>query len=457
MSESKDYSVASLLGASFDCECGRHHSTHFANFIMSSGAIETTADTVKKLGFKKPFVVSDTNTERVAGARVKEILDAAGIPWSAIVLKKPAESDLPADERAFGSVLMAFDKSCDIVISVGSGTINDIGRHFSFVRNMPFMLVATAPSMDGLTSASAPLIQNNMKITFDSQAPLALICDLDIMGAAPDRMLSAGVGDILGKYNALADWQLSRIINGEYYCPTIAGIMNTAVDKTLSAADRILERAPEDVATVTEGLVLSGMAMDFSGNSRPASGAEHHLSHFFEMMFLFDGKPAVLHGTKVGIGTVLALRMYRELAIMPKPDFAAIKAAIPSRPSFEEWESKIREVYRDGADTVIALEKKGGKNEPEALAERLDIIEAHWDEIVSLAKSLPSEEDIIAALKRMNAPWLAQQVGVSREYVYNAVKYAKELRNRYTIMQLMWDIGRLDDMADLLVKEYCVE
>lgn len=457
MSNNKDYSVASLLGASFDCECGRHHSTHFANFVMSPGAINSVADTVKKLDYSKPFVVSDTNTELVAGAKVKEILDAAGVPWSAVVLKKPADSDLPADERAFGSLMMAFDKSCDIIISVGSGTINDIGRHFSFIKNMPFMLVATAPSMDGLTSSSAPLIQNKMKITFDSQAPLALICDLNILCAAPDRMLSAGVGDILGKYNALADWQLSRIINDEYYCPTIAGIMNAAVDKTLSAADRILDRTQKDVATVTEGLVLSGMAMDFSGNSRPASGAEHHLSHFFEMMFLFDGRPAVLHGTKVGIGTVLALRMYRELANMPKPDFAAIKAAIPYRPSFEEWESQIREVYRDGADTVVALEKKGGKNEPGALEKRLDVIEANWDGIIGLAKSMPSEEEIVAALKRMNAPWLPGQVGVSNKYIYNAVKYAKELRNRYTIMQLLWDIGRLDDMAGLLVKEYGVE
>ena len=457
MSETVNYDVNSLLGASFDCECGRHHSTHFANFLMYPGAVDAVADTVKKLGFAKPFVVSDTNTERVAGARVKNIFDGAGIPWSAIVLKKPENSDLPADERAFGSVLMAFDKSCDIVISVGSGTINDIGRHFSFVRNMPFMLVATAPSMDGLTSASAPLIQNNMKITFDSQAPLALICDLDILCQAPDRMLSAGVGDILGKYNALADWQLSRIINDEYFCPTIAGIMNTAVDKTLSAADRILQRDPADVATVTEGLVLSGMAMDFSGNSRPASGAEHHLSHFFEMMFLFDGRPAVLHGTKVGIGTVLALRMYRAIAEMEKPDFAAIKAGIAGRPSFENWEQNVRRVYRDGAETVVALEKKSGKNDPEQLAHRLDIIESKWDEIVALARSLPSETEIISALQRMNAPWLASQVGVSREYVHNAVRFAKELRNRYTVMQLLWDLGMLDDMADLLVKEYCVE
>ena len=199
---------------------------------------------------------------------------------------------------------MAFPKDCDLVISVGAGTINDLGRYASYITGRDFILVLTAPSMDGAVSGVAPLIQNHLKITFPAHAPVALVGDLDILSKAPMKMLSAGVGDILGKYNCLTDWRLSALVNGEYHCATIEGIMRSAIDKTMQAARKLTERSEDDIRTLTEGLVLSGIAMDFAGNSRPASGAEHHISHFFEMQFLFDGIPAILHGTKVGVATI---------------------------------------------------------------------------------------------------------------------------------------------------------
>ncbi len=451
----KEYKIEELLGATFVCACGRTHSTKFSNYVNASGAIHRIPDMLKELGYSHPYVISDTHTEAAAGAKIKKILTEAGIEYTDVVLQSPEVGDLPADENAIGSVILHYEPVCDIILSVGTGTINDTGRYFSFCIGKPFMLAATAPSMDGLVSGVAPLIRNHMKITFPAHAPLALCCDLDVMKEAPLRMLSAGAADILGKYNCLSDWKLSHIISGEYYCETLDAIMSGAIDKTMSCMASLNGRKPEDVSTLCDALTLSGIAMDFCGNSRPASGAEHHLSHYFEMQFLFDGIPAVLHGTKVGIGTVMTLRLYNELAKMERPDFAKLIAEIPNRPSFEAWEKEIRRAYRGAADSVIALEKKAGKNDPEKLKERLQSIEQHWDEIVELAAKVPQSDMVRDGLLAMDAPTRPADVGIKNEDVRDGIRYAKELRDRYTILQLLWDIDKMDDAVDLLMKEFC--
>ena len=450
-------SIEPYLNSSFACSCGRTHKSLFAHYIFEPGAIKKLPALITSLGYTKPYLISDMHTHKIAGHQAEEVLKEADIPFASHVLKSPDKGDLAADEHALGSIAMANDKEADIIVSIGTGTINDLGRYFSYITGRPFLLIATAPSMDGLVSGVAPLICHNMKVTFPAQEPLALICDPEIMAAAPLKMLAAGAADILGKYNCLLDWKLSNIVNDEYYCDTIAGIMRTAVDQTMESTNGLASHDSRAVSILTEALVLSGIAMDFSGNSRPASGAEHHQSHYWEMQFLFDGVPAVLHGTKVGIGTVLMLELYNKLAEMDKPDFARIRENIPCRPAMEDWEKEIRRCYRDGAEGVIALEKKAKKNDPEGLLKRLQVIEERWDEIHSLAKSAPQASEIYRVLEKMEAAKVPADVGISRAYVSDSIRYGKELRDRYTILQLMWDIGELDKAAEELVEKYCDE
>jgi len=450
-------SIEQYLNCSFECECGRTHKSLFAHYIFEPGAIKKLPSLLEQLGYIKPYLISDTHTHEIAGKQAEDILKEAGIPFASHVLKSPESGDLAADEHALGSIAMANDKDADIIISIGAGTINDLGRYFSYITGRPFILIATAPSMDGLVSGVAPLIFHNMKITFPAQEPLALICDAEIMAAAPLKMLAAGAADILGKYNCLLDWKLSHIINDEYYCETIADIMRTAVDRTMESTKGLAAHDSEAVSTLTQALVLSGIAMDFSGNSRPASGAEHHQSHYWEMQFLFDGIPAVLHGTKVGIGTVLMLELYNALAGMEKPDFARIREEIPCRPSMEEWDEEMHRYYREGAEGIIDLEKKSKKNDPEGLIKRLASIEERWDEIQALAKTAPKASEIYHVLEEMDAAKIPADVNIPREYVYYSIHYGKELRDRYTILQLMWDIGTLDAAAKKLVEKYCAK
>lgn len=453
----KNQLIEPYLNCSFPCGCGRTHKSLFAHYLFEPGAVEKLPALLKELGYTKPYLISDTHTYKIAGIRTEEVLRGAGIPFASHVLKSPENGDLAADEYALGSIAMANDPKADIVISIGAGTMNDLGRYFSYITGRPFLLVATAPSMDGLVSGVAPLIFHNTKITFPAQEPLALICDSEIMAAAPLRMLAAGAADILGKYNCLLDWKLSHIINGEYYCDTIANIMRTAVDQTMESIPGLSAHDSKAVSVLTGALVLSGIAMDFSGSSRPASGAEHHQSHYWEMQFLFDGIPAVLHGTKVGIGTVLMLELYNELAKMEKPNFSQIRESIGSRLSQEDWEKEMQRCYRDGAEGIIELEKKAKKNDPEGLLKRLEVIEKNWDDIRDLAGTAPAASEIYHVLEELKAAKIPADVGIPGEYVYDSIRYGKELRDRYTILQLMWDIGKLEEAAEKLVTKYCGE
>ena len=449
--------IEQYLNCTFQCDCGRTHKSLFAHFIFETGAIGRLPELLAELGYARPYLICDTHTYEIAGKKAEEVLGKAEIPFVSHVLQSPENSDLAADEHALGGIAMGNDKEADIIISVGTGTINDLGRYFSYITGRPFLLIATAPSMDGLVSGVAPLIFHNMKITFPAQEPLALICDPEIMAGSQLMMLSEGAADILGKYNCILDWKLSHIVNGEYYCDTIAGIMRTAVDQTMESAKGLASHDREAVRVLTQALVLSGIAMDFSGNSRPASGAEHHQSHYWEMQFLFDGRPAVLHGTKVGIGTVLMLELYNMLAEMEKPDFVRLRKEISNRPSMEEWEREIRRCYRDGAEGIIALEKKAGKNEAEGLLKRLSVMEEKWDEISALAKTAPKASEISHVLELMGAAKVPADVGIPQGYVYDSIRYGKELRDRYTILQFIWDLGKLDEAAEKLVEKYCKE
>lgn len=449
--------IKPYLNRSFECKCGRTHKSLFAHYIFEPNAIEKLPALLTQLGYNKPYLISDTHTYAIAGSLAEQVLQRADIHFTSHILKSPEIGDLAADEHALGSIAMANDKDADIIISIGTGTINDLGRYFSYITSRPFMLIATAPSMDGLVSGVAPLIFHNMKITFPAQEPLALICDPKIMSSAPLKMLAAGAADILGKYNCLLDWKLSHIVNDEYYCDTIADIMRTAVDQTMKSIKGLGTHDANAVSVLAEAMVLSGIAMDFSGNSRPASGAEHHQSHYWEMQFLFDGIPAVLHGTKVGIGTVLMLELYNTLAEMEKPDFARIREEISHRLSTKDWEKEMYRCYRDGAEEIIELEKKSKKNDPEGLLKRLAVIEEKWDEIRSLAQTAPKASEIYHVLEQMGAAKVPADVGIKRQYVYDSIRYGKELRDRYTILQLMWDIDKLEENAEKLVDKYCNE
>ena len=439
--------LASYLNNPIECSCGRSHLAGIEVVEISEGALNKVAPYVKERAYKKPFVIADCNTYEIAGKEILKKLVEEGLEVSSYVFADP---HLSPDECALGTLLMNYDPSCDVILAVGSGTINDLARFFSFQLDMPYFIVATAPSMDGYASSVAPLLKNNLKTTFECHVPKAIIADLDILAAAPREMIAAGFGDVLGKYTCLADWQLSAIINDEYYCAEVASLTRHSLEKTIGLSSGIARGEKKAIGELMETLVLSGIAISFVGNSRPASGSEHHLAHFWEMQLLWGGREHVLHGTSVGMGTALVLQMYEMLlqADLDPTTFQTIGA-----PALDGWRSEIERVFLDGAAEVLALEEVAGKNDPEKHQARLASISENWDTIREVLASVPTPARARELLEEVHAPFAAAQVGIEPRLVHEALVYAKEIRARYTILQLLWDLNLLQDFADRIVPD----
>jgi len=201
----------------------------------------------------------------------------------------------------------------EFLIAIGSGTINDLTRFVSFKTGMPYSIIAIAPSMDGYTSSVSPLIVNGFKRTYNAVYPQFVVGDLDVLSKTPYDMITSGFGDIIGKYTSLADWMISSVINGEKFSNDIANIVRKSIDRCVQNVEQIKKRDKLAVKDVMDALVLSGIAMLKVGNSRPASGAEHHIAYYIEIKDLMAGKRPPFHGTSVGVAETIVTDIYHKV------------------------------------------------------------------------------------------------------------------------------------------------
>lgn len=316
-----DRPISQWAGMEYSCACGKSHKVDIQAIRVGSGVIQELPGILRDLGASHIFLVADNYTYEAAGRQVEQLLDQAGLSYHKRVFQ--TETPLVPNEYALGSVLAAMTSQDDMLLAVGSGTLNDVTKYVSARTGVPYVIAATAPSMDGYASTVAPTILDGFKTTLPAVYPAAIVADVDILKDAPMPMLTAGFGDIIGKFTSLADWRLSHQLNGEYYCPEVAGVIEAAVETCAANAQALAQREPQAIQAVTEALILSGLAMGMVGVSRPASGAEHQMAHYWEMDALRRGEEHPLHGNAVGVGTVLAASLY-EMAVEYLPQgFAA--------------------------------------------------------------------------------------------------------------------------------------
>ncbi len=327
-----------------DCTCvQKHHSIPTEVIEVSDHAIEKVAEILKD--YRRIFMVADENTYRVAGRRVEEILKASGQLSHTLILPSPA---LPNAENV-GKVLMeagrdrdvydinAWSMNPDYILAVGSGSINDTCRMVSYRLGIPYGVAGTAPSMDGYASVVAPLLNGRKKIVYNCSIARHIIIDLSVNCQAPYPLLLSGVGDMIGKYVAILDWEISRDRNGEYYCEQIADMVLKATSQCIDASGKLESRDPEAIRSTSEGLILSGECIAFCGSSRPASGTEHMIGQTWEVMDVEEGKVPNLHGIEVGEGTFTAIEIFRKL--YAETDDAHLKALIEKYlPAFDRIE-----------------------------------------------------------------------------------------------------------------------
>lgn len=333
---------------------------------------------------------------------------------------------LHANEKATGEVLAQLRPDIEVLIAVGSGTIHDTTRYCATQRKIPFVACPTAASVDGFCSTVCAMTWGGFKKTLIGEAPVLVLADIDVIKEAPPALALSGVGDILGKYTALADWKIAHALTGEHLCPMIEQLTREAVVAVHGCCRELGGKDPQSFERLTYGLLLSGLAMQLMGNSRPASGAEHHISHLIEMEPEPLGlRSPGLHGEKVGVGTAIVSGVYHGLA-----EVEDIRPLLKEYPPITG--ELIREVFGERLYDSIA-----GENREDCMAgvtpER---VAECWGEIRKIIREVPTAEELRGLYREIGAKATLEDLEVPAEKLPELLAYSPLVRNRLTLMRL---------------------
>ena len=353
--------------------------------VIGEGVIESVADV-----FERSFedgaavVVADENTWVVAGEAVHGKLEGSrrGVREPFIF---PGQPPLHAAYENIEALTGALRGHRAIPVAVGAGTINDTVKRASHECDRPYMNVATAASMDGYTSFGASITKDGFKRTMECPAPRALVADLDVLLRAPARMTSSGYADLLAKITAGADWILADALDIEPIEPKAWSLVQEPLRDATERPAELRAGDPRAMEALIEGLVMSGLAMQATSTSRPASGAEHQFSHLWEMEGLGEsppeGEPPLSHGFKVGVGTVSIAALYER--VMSR-DLAGVdtRATVRAWPSWEDVERHIRGALGPaGLDDAAVAEARAKYIDADELGRRLELLTKRWSDL----------------------------------------------------------------------------
>lgn len=287
----------------------------------------------------------------------------------------------------------------DYVLAVGSGSLNDVAKYVGTTLKIESGVLATAASMDGYVSKGSALMLKGYKVTKDVNTPADILIDLDIISAAPRLMTAAGFGDIIGKFTCLTDWQLGYYHNGEEINKEAFELMEKARTECVDSFDDLKRYTFDAVAKLMDALLIAGLSMAMCGNSRPASGSEHHISHYLEMDFVRRGEVVPPHGVKVAIGTLVSIELYNYL--------------------------KDNNVQFKGCEEVYKLVEK-----------------------------LPSALELEYMLEEIGCPTRFSDIGVDKTLLAETIAKAYTVRDRYTVLTLINELGLTDRVLPIILEKY---
>lgn len=400
------------------CTCGREHPLATRLCVIEAGALSRFESYMTELALVgKRCAVYDRNTYNAIPPALHPRAEQE------ILL---SGSGLHADEITTAELDAKLEPDIQVIVAVGGGPLHDIVRYCAKQRGIPFVSVPTAASCDGFSAEVAAMTWEGIKKTMSCQAPDLVVADTDMISKAPPHLMLSGIGDVLGKFIALAEWKMANAVTGEFLCPRIWDMMHDAVTRIWDNCLRAKAGEEEGVEAVVYGLLLSGIAMQMFGNSRPASGAEHHISHLIEIEpEAFGVHSTASHGEKVGVGTLLASREYHRLAQIE--DIAPFVK--PYEPIDMQW------LHRYFGETLYGPVEDENKNDCLAAVKPGDIIAA-WPAMREAIAGIPTPEAIYDKLSALGAKRSLEDIGIPQEKLGELLDVSPLARNRLTLMRM---------------------
>lgn len=410
--------------------------------VVGAGKVMETGALVRRMtDMPRVLVCADEAGFQAAGQAVVDSLGAAGFQVQTHVLPSTPLPKAAVDEAEPFRAILAADPDL-FAVSVGSGVINDLAKYAAFKTDRRYVTVATAASMDGYTSAGAPLALNGFKVTIPTRAPVAMLADLDVIASAPAEMNGWGYGDLAGKVPAGGDWILADALGVEPIDDVAWPMVQDHLKDWLAGPEGVRTGERDSVARLLVGLTAVGFAMEAHGSSRPASGADHQIAHMWEMEGHTHQGQKVSHGAAVSVGCVASLALYDWLL---DQNLSALDAddILSRTPDLSTRERSLASAITDPKIAEKAKIELAAKFTPtDQHAARLKILQARWPALRDRLKThLYRHTDMADMLSKAGAPAYAHQIGVSPEHLLATMHAAAFIRRRYTIFDLLHDIG----------------
>jgi glycerol-1-phosphate dehydrogenase [NAD(P)+] len=393
-------------------------------------------------------IVADDRTFAAAGGDVRESFRRAGAACAEPFLFGP---DVSAEHSFVETLEAALGSTGTIPVAVGSGTINDLTKLVAQRLGRPYMVVATAASMDGYTAYGASITDRGSKQTFDCPAPRAVLADLDVIARAPRGMNASGYADLFAKGVAGADWILADAAGEEPIDPAIWATVQDLLPSWVESPAGIVRAESGCLRRLVVGLMMSGFAMQAARSSRPASGADHQFSHLWDMQHHTHEGAAPSHGFKVGIGSLASLELYKVL-LRRDLDRLAIDAAVANWPPLEQVEARITALLGSGELAEKAIEETRAKHPaPDALRAQLERLCEAWPALRErLARHLYPFRNARAMLSQAGCPTRPEEIGISRDRLRLSYEQAYYIRCRFTVLDFAIRLGVFDPALDEL-------
>ncbi len=437
---------SSLLGSIFQCQCGRQHKVPTKRLHFSDNALGFLDETISSLGnHNSILVVADQRTLEVAGREVVRMLNEASYEVD-IHIVPDDEGESPVADDLTKDSLMARAPQADLYIAVGSGVVNDLVKWVAYLREKPYLVVATAASMNGYASANVAATIDGLKVLFHAQACQAVFACPEVIINAPHELTTSGLGDVLAKSVSSADWKLNQFLFDDYYCQFSVDLLKDLEPVYLNNPQKIRNKDPEAYQALFEALFYSSIAMTITGTSSPASGGEHLISHTIDMLAGRDFRKHDLHGRQVGVASILMAALYEKIMDIEEPEFCEV----PENIDLEFWGSLAKVVQPEYRKKLPKIRQ----------AAAFLSVPKNWENLRSLIKP-----KLIQAFKLKNC---LLEAGAAHRYsdirdndeslkhskFLEVVNHANQMRERFTILDLAVMLGIIPNQIEQLIEEW---
>jgi len=433
-----------LLDTTFDCECGRSHKVPIKSIIYAENAMEHLSEVLDSfVSGRRIILVADKRTWAIAGERAKDALERAGWSVHEIIVPDTIKGN-PICNEPTHTWLNNRMPTADIALAVGTGVVNDLTKWSAFDNDIPYVVFATAATMNGFTAANVAPTIKGIKTLIRAQAPLAVFAIPSIIVEAPFELTASGLGDAIAKPVSTADWIFNNLFCGESFCRYCSEIINSLEPYYLDKPGDISDRKPAAIEALFNALLYSGIAMTIIGTSAPASGGEHLFSHTLDMMSSVDGIAHDLHGRQVGLGTIFASALYERIFKIDKPACRPYPDDIDGK----FWRPLAENVRRQYQQKIPMLQK---------IREKLTDNKTWGLFLAAASKQVRPPAQIKNCLKTAGAAHTFTDIGCPRERLLAATLHMHEIRKRPAIIDLAWILGIMPSAAEEIIDRWLLK